>query len=186
MGSGGAAGGAAPALPDTPVRVEDIVWRRDTSHLFGASFFVPGTWVLEPGKAPASVEFRCPRGEAVPKTFKVFVADLSAVTSKGPQEKLEELVAHYKAKAQGQVRWGVGGVCWGGGGLGVAAGGWRGPGVGCEVFCGAHLRRASPAHTDSLVIGAMWPLVDVCACDGACVDACAHTHAPTHPYMCDV
>jgi hypothetical protein len=95
--------GAGPPVPDTPARVEDIVWRRDTSHLFGASFLVPVSWELEPSKAPASVEFRCPRGEAAAKSFKVFVADLTAVTSKTPEEKLAELVAHYKQKAESQV-----------------------------------------------------------------------------------
>jgi hypothetical protein len=51
------------------------------------------------------VNARCPRGERSAKSFKVFVADLSAVTSKTVEERLSELVAHYRAKVEGQVRW---------------------------------------------------------------------------------
>ena len=103
-GGGGGASGTTVVVPDTPVRVDEIGWRRDSSHPFGVSFVVPGTWQLEAARAAATVEYRCPKGERHGKSLKVFAADLSLVAAKSFTEKLEELVAHYKQKVESQVR----------------------------------------------------------------------------------
>jgi hypothetical protein len=80
------------------------MWVRDTSHPFGVSFVVPSVWGVEASKAPATVEFRCRKGERHFKSFKLFAADLSQVTTKTRTEKLEELILHFKQKVEGQVR----------------------------------------------------------------------------------